>query len=134
LPSITGGVANLGIVTGFAFSGGKTTVPFAAGTEEAVDVALGVAAGEDAGCKEEGVGVAVAVELGVADDTPGAVLVGVPVDWATAVSEKTNSKVRQREIFITTTSALHLNRSADLQTILIIEKVPCQCSLRIAQL
>ena len=41
LPSITGGLANFGIVTGFAFSGGRTTAPFADGAAADVVAVLG---------------------------------------------------------------------------------------------
>lgn len=86
---MTGGLSNFGIVTGFAFSGGSTTAPFAAGAAVVALVELAfpfvpVVAATFSGSVGEaefaGVGVGLALACAVLVVAGG----GVPVDCASA--------------------------------------------------
>lgn len=99
-PSITGGVANFGTVTGLAFSGGSTTAPLAAGeagaNEEAgvgVVLLLGDSAGEAAVVVVADAGTGVEDATGAGEEDAGGALTltdcGLPAcTWAKVVSVK----------------------------------------------
>jgi hypothetical protein len=60
---------------------------------------LGVAVGDAAGWSDEGVGDATGAEAEVAAEPAGTGLVATPVDWAAALTEKRNRKLRTSTVF-----------------------------------